>query len=64
MNEAALKGEWLDFAKRLHSIGIGIFSGTTLNTTREHPHRRPDLAGSNVEQFEGRRRDGGRRFDR
>lgn len=33
--EAAFKIEWLDFAKRLYPVGIGVFNGTTLTITEE-----------------------------
>jgi hypothetical protein len=35
MDLTQLKVEWLDFAKRLYPIGMGIFGGTTLKVTEE-----------------------------
>ena len=35
MDEAALKAEWLDFAKRLRSVGMGIFGGTPVKITEQ-----------------------------
>ncbi|MGH7174902.1 MAG: DUF5677 domain-containing protein, partial [Minisyncoccia bacterium] len=35
MDLAQLKAEWLDFAKRLYPIGMGIFGETTLKVTEE-----------------------------
>lgn len=35
MDEAELKTKWLDFAKRLHPVGMGIFGGTSLQITEE-----------------------------
>ena len=35
MDLTQLKAEWLDFAKRLYPIGMGIFGGTTLKVTED-----------------------------
>jgi hypothetical protein len=35
MDLARLKAEWLDFAKRLYPVGMGIFGSTTLKITEE-----------------------------
>jgi Family of unknown function (DUF5677) len=35
MDETELKAKWLDFAKRLHPIGMGIFSATGIKTTEQ-----------------------------
>ncbi len=35
MDEAALKAEWFDFAKRLRPVGMGIFGGTSIKITEQ-----------------------------
>jgi hypothetical protein len=35
MGEAELRAKWLDFAKRLRPIGMGIFGGTKVTVTQE-----------------------------
>ena len=35
MDETELKAKWLDFAKRLRPVGMGIFSGTSVKITEQ-----------------------------
>ena len=35
MDEAALKAEWQDFAKRLRPVGMTIFGGTSIKVTEQ-----------------------------
>jgi uncharacterized protein DUF5677 len=35
MNEAELKAKWLDFARRLRPVGMGIFGATPVNITEQ-----------------------------
>jgi hypothetical protein len=34
-NEAELRRSWLDFAKRLRPVGMGIFSATSIKITEQ-----------------------------
>ena len=35
MDESEIKAKWLDFAKRLRSVGMGIFGGSSVTITEE-----------------------------